>query len=681
MSGVNTLRDFIIETGGEGFDRDVPGFTEDGTPLQYLASKGVTLQAHHQELYGTDEAIREYMSQTDPDSKYYNANYDASEGTQTPGLTGDDLPEDFKTYYNDIKAILDEKGISYNEVKIDPDNPTGAYVDGKWMSDNDIYGSLEDSGPDDSGGGDRSSGSRIRFPRQGEILGFDDFKYSDEIPNIQGAVKFGDRTIYLDDPELLESIKGVGGLDEFMDVWYNNANPEVLEAAGLTGVEDLFANPYQDEKGRTRYPNWGKYQEAWNKINPDKLIEVDDSPGEQTLSTGFVFDRLQEQPINIPTIPLQPLPTKELKLPPFEKQDLTNIKDPNVKPPPSEGGKNWNDPKKPFPWDTVLGVGAGALQLIPAIMAMREKPDYMGGPDRLGTTHLERVAFNDALAANAANYRGMSRFIENSGLGPAGIANKMASWRAKQEGDMKIEGEEARQNAMIANQEAQINQQSRLHNIKNRMYVDEFNRAADAATKDRRLMAVQNAVQTLASMNNDRMQYKANRELARAISGETGVGERFNQEWGFRKANPQLTPGTEDYKKALNEYYLSIADPEAYEQNQNIENQQLGGNSDPFKRMGGRRRYDDGGPQMGITQATAGEIVEPHPHEFPPYTPQAAMNPLFHDARQITPQVVEPVPEIWPQVAQDMYYQNRPELTIINRRGGKRLKRKKQIYG
>jgi len=39
----------------------------------------------------------------------------------------------------------------------------------------------------------------------------------------------------------------------------------------------------------------------------------------------------------------------------------------------------------------------------------------MGGPDRLGTTHLERVAFNDALAANAANYRGMGRFIEMEG--------------------------------------------------------------------------------------------------------------------------------------------------------------------------------------------------------------------------------------------------------------------------
>mgnify|MGYP003134067172 CR=1 FL=1 len=92
-----------------------------------------------------------------------------------------------------------------------------------------------------------------------------------------------------------------------------------------------------------------------------------------------------------------------------------------------------------------------------------------------------------------------------------------------------------------------------------------------------------------------------------------------------------------------------------------------------IKAMGGRRKYDDGGSRMGVTQATAGEIVEPHPHEFPPYTPQTTMHPLFHNAMQTPPQTTNPVPEIWPQVAQDLYYQNRPEITI-NRKGGLRRK-------
>jgi hypothetical protein len=37
------------------------------------------------------------------------------------------------------------------------------------------------------------------------------------------------------------------------------------------------------------------------------------------------------------------------------------------------------------------------------------------------------------------------------------------------------------------------NQQARLNNIKNAMYTDEFNRSADAAVEDRKLMALDNA--------------------------------------------------------------------------------------------------------------------------------------------------------------------------------------------
>jgi|TARA_R110002020_G_scaffold190728_1_gene390338 hypothetical protein len=234
----------------------------------------------------------------------------------------------------------------------------------------------------------------------------------------------------------------------------------------------------------------------------------------------------------------------------------------------NENAPSYNTPGKRFPWDTVLGVGAAAAQLLPAYMAFKEKPDYMGAPGRLSTVHLDRVAFNDAFAANAANYRGMSRFIEQSGLGPGGISNRMAAWRAKQMGDEKVESTEARANTGIANQEAVLNQQGRLHNIKNRMYVDEFNRAADSKTKDRKLMAVQNAVHTLAGMNRDRMMYKAEMKKASAVDGGTGVNTRFNQEWDFRKANPNLQPGTQPYRDAYDDYQLSLVDPDAYAQNQ-----------------------------------------------------------------------------------------------------------------
>ena len=225
----------------------------------------------------------------------------------------------------------------------------------------------------------------------------------------------------------------------------------------------------------------------------------------------------------------------------------------------------YNKPRKKFPWDEVLGVTAAGLQLIPAIMAMKEKPDFMGVPGRIPTVHLDRVAFNDARAANEANFHGMGRFIEQSGLGPGAIANKMAAWDRKQTGDMKITGEEARQNIGIENTEEQLNLDARKQNIANVMHVDEFNAAARAMNKDRKLMGVQNAVQSLANMNRDRMMYKAEKYKAGVIEGQTGVKGRFDREMQFRKANPHLSPGSEDYTNAWMDAEVKYQDnPDQY---------------------------------------------------------------------------------------------------------------------
>ena len=93
---------------------------------------------------------------------------------------------------------------------------------------------------------------------------------------------------------------------------------------------------------------------------------------------------------------------------------------------------------------------------------------------------------------------------------------------------MKIASDEARANTAIANQEAMINRQIDSDNTKNDMVVDEFNRAADASTKDRKLEAVNNAVQTIAGINRDRLARKASDRMALAMEGTTGVLDRFD---------------------------------------------------------------------------------------------------------------------------------------------------------
>jgi hypothetical protein len=73
---------------------------------------------------------------------------------------------------------------------------------------------------------------------------------------------------------------------------------------------------------------------------------------------------------------------------------------------------------------------------------------------------LDRVSYNTERAQNAADARAMNRFIETSGMGPAGIIAKMASYGRKQAGDLKIAAAESRANTEIGNQEAQIAMQN-----------------------------------------------------------------------------------------------------------------------------------------------------------------------------------------------------------------------------
>ena len=206
-------------------------------------------------------------------------------------------------------------------------------------------------------------------------------------------------------------------------------------------------------------------------------------------------------------------------------------------------------------------------QLIPAATAYMSKPDYMSDPGsvkNIKSQRLDRVSYNQERSQNAADNRAMGKFIEQSGLGPAGIIAKMSSYRAKQTGDMKIAAQESRINTDISNQEAQFaqqadmaNQQMALQNIKNSMYTDEFNRAADAAVEDKKLMALDNAFKSMGTMNTDRLKYDAQERLGDAISGQTGVLTR-EQLGQIIKDSYGLEVGSPAHTKKLNESYLTM---------------------------------------------------------------------------------------------------------------------------
>jgi len=304
---------------------------------------------------------------------------------------------------------------------------------------------------------------------------------------------------------------------EYRDAWMKNVDPEVLKEAGIESFDDMG-----DPAKVTAYQN------AWNKANPDSpQVVVDGKFGEQTFRTAKVTPTEEEEIIE--------------ETP--ETEGTTPV--PEV---PEEKKKDYSG--------TLLGLGS----MIPAVMAFNDKPDYMESPDlqapgivkaeRVAKQHLDRVDFNDQLARNSADATAMSKFIDTSGGGPASMSNKMALYAKKQQGDREIKAQEARANTAIANEEANMDNARKARNAnaaldaskfnvqsqeaaanantRNKMYVDEFNRSADAATSDRRLNAVQYGINTLASLHRDKLMYQASSDVTDAIDGTRGVMDRFN---------------------------------------------------------------------------------------------------------------------------------------------------------
>jgi len=179
-----------------------------------------------------------------------------------------------------------------------------------------------------------------------------------------------------------------------------------------------------------------------------------------------------------------------------------------------------------------LAIGAGLAQLIAPAYSFFKKDrvaEQMGAPGRIKAPTLDRVSFNTERAANAADNRAISRFIETSGVGPAGIIAKMSAYRRKQEGDLKIAAQESRVNTEIANREAQMQQQANIQNVQNRMRTDEINtrlrEAQLAANQDRKTAAIDAFTERTAGLAGDLLSYKATERLARA-TGDMGNFER-----------------------------------------------------------------------------------------------------------------------------------------------------------
>ena len=202
---------------------------------------------------------------------------------------------------------------------------------------------------------------------------------------------------------------------------------------------------------------------------------------------------------------------------------------------------------------------AGITQLLPAAYSyLHKQPDaeqagYTAGftspivAERGKGAKLDRVNFNVERAANASDMRGINRFIETSGGGPANIINKMMAYSRKQQGDAKINAAETRANMQIANQEAQLQQQMELNNMQRAQQasmtnaqliraeaarmdqIDANNAAARQKIKDdeefQKYAGIGATASGIAGLAGDSLSYKASERMARAI-GTEGIYDR-----------------------------------------------------------------------------------------------------------------------------------------------------------
>ena len=226
------------------------------------------------------------------------------------------------------------------------------------------------------------------------------------------------------------------------------------------------------------------------------------------------------------------------------------------------------------PTEAYVGMG---LQAIPSIYALlhKQKPAEQVGytpgftspvvASTVKAQKLDRVNYNDKRSNLTSSIRGMNKFIETSGGGPANIANLQATLAKEIGGQMKIDAAETQANIAIDNKEKQLAQQTALDNVKRSQAASQFNAQmirAEAAREDtiettnaaarqklkedkeQNIMnAITSGVQGIAGGIGDVMTYKAGERMAE-VMGTEGIYQRdIMRKFVKRRASKDGIPG------------------------------------------------------------------------------------------------------------------------------------------
>ena len=356
------------------------------------------------------------------------------------------------------------------------------------------------------------------------------------IPAKQNKITIGKMNYFLADPKLQKFITDHENFGEF---FMNNADPKVLEKAGITKFSDM-----------RRGSNVLKYQKAWNILHPDNKVKEDKGFGEQTIRTAVSSDALTaaetgdtdlsflDPAAGLTTVDIESQPSiftvdeskiPDLNIDPEKRKKLINIKLPQI-------GSGVPSEVPP------LAYASAAAQMAPALYAMTHKqptPEqvpFVSGvtspivPGRLRAKKLSHINMNLERSRNDADLRAFNKSIETSGGGPANTVNRMAAWSKKHQGDMQIAKAEKDYNLNIENQNVAIENQTNLHNLRNQQEAALGNAQMQAAEAQRlnEVLAINTAARNKIKDDEEYMKY------ASVIAGAQGIGNLFGDMLAYK---------------------------------------------------------------------------------------------------------------------------------------------------
>ena len=214
--------------------------------------------------------------------------------------------------------------------------------------------------------------------------------------------------------------------------------------------------------------------------------------------------------------------------------------------------------------DALTGVAAMA----PVARALRnantvDKMPQPGASPSVNPAHIKYGNLNRERAQNENDYQKVVNFIQTQG---GTMQDQMAVYQKKLDANSALGTEEKRGHREVDNlnanaifEAAKFNATGKAADIKNKMYVDDFNLASKAASEDATVEAMQVGAENLATMNKDRKLQNSADRLAAAIDGGSGVlmREKYGKE-DYENLVKAARTGDVDALRKLEEWSIEL---------------------------------------------------------------------------------------------------------------------------